>query len=68
VLTRLMPSSANYPVRASGVPALVLFAVLAALPAAGQGPDTRHTLRSGVVQMAAAADCKRLFEELKEKL
>jgi hypothetical protein len=63
-----MLSSANCLVRVSRFPALVLFAVLAALPAAGQGPDTRHTLRFGVVQMAAAADCKRLFEELKEKL
>jgi len=44
-----------------------LLAVFSFLPAIAQGPDIRYALKSDVCLMAAAADCQRSFEELKEK-
>jgi hypothetical protein len=46
-----------------------LLAFFSFLPAIAQRPDIRYTLKSDVfrIAIAAAADCKRSFEELKEK-
>jgi hypothetical protein len=48
---------------------VTLLALFSLLPAIALGSDVRHTLKSDALRMAraAAADCQRSFEELKEK-
>lgn len=48
---------------------VTLLAFFSLLPAIAQGADVGYALKSDAFRMsrAAAADCKRSFEELKEK-